>query len=152
MFFRCSLEYCLGLSRLGQGKGSTWFRWQNFGILWLNLKKLTRLLIGDLKNRKLLTRYLKRLTGRLKWFTFFKRPYDMRFSILQDWRMLPWEKRLCPIQSGEMKESGGPNEPYPNTIWAQLTKLDSAKPMSESNSDAIDKVSMETCPRAHVIR
>lgn len=49
------------------------------------------------------------------------------------------EKRLCPIQSGGMKESGGSDEPYQNIIWAQWTKLDSAEPMSESNSDATDK-------------
>ena len=46
---------------------------------------------------------------------------------------------VCPILSGEMKESGGSGEPYPNTIWAQWKNLLSAKPMSEYDSDATDK-------------
>ena len=37
--------------------------------------------------------------------------YVARFSIFQDWRMLPREKRLCSIRSGGMKESGGSDEP-----------------------------------------
>ena len=61
--------------------------------------------------------------------------------------MLPRENACVRFNRAEGKKGAALVSRYPNAIRVQLTKLDSAKPMSEYDSDATDKESEQRAAR-----